>query len=73
MHLFCAHNTQTILEKLESEVIEANQSVVKLKQNWMELTEMRYMLHIAHSFFDDVSFASRVANGLCAIINTQPI
>lgn len=37
-------------------MIEANNSVGKLKQNWMELTEMRHMLHIAHTFFDDVCY-----------------
>lgn len=41
-----------MLEKLEAEVLEANQNQQTLKQNFLELTELKHLLKKTQDFFE---------------------
>ncbi|XP_037245768.1 V-type proton ATPase 116 kDa subunit a isoform X4 [Falco rusticolus] len=43
---------ETMLEKLEAELLEANQNQQTLKQNFLELTELRHLLKKTQDFFE---------------------
>ncbi|EMP23989.1 hypothetical protein UY3_18932 [Chelonia mydas] len=43
---------ETVLEKLESELQEANQNQQTLKQNFLELTELKHLLKKTQDFFE---------------------
>ncbi|XP_063176412.1 V-type proton ATPase 116 kDa subunit a 4 isoform X2 [Chroicocephalus ridibundus] len=43
---------ETVLEKLEAELLEANQNQQTLKQNFLELTELKHLLKKTQDFFE---------------------
>jgi len=43
---------QTVLEKLEAELLEANQNQQTLKQNFLELMELKHLLKKTQDFFE---------------------
>ncbi|XP_027639887.1 V-type proton ATPase 116 kDa subunit a 4 isoform X3 [Falco peregrinus] len=43
---------ETMLEKLEAELLEANQNQQTLKQNFLELTELKHLLKKTQDFFE---------------------
>ncbi|KAM6436122.1 V-type proton ATPase 116 kDa subunit a 4 [Liasis olivaceus] len=43
---------ETVLEKLEGELEEANQNLQALKQNFLELTELKHLLKKTQDFFE---------------------
>ena len=47
---------QAKFEKLESDMREVNVNQEQLKRNFLELTELKYILLKAQSFFEEVSF-----------------
>uniref|UniRef100_A0A8B9BMA4 V-type proton ATPase subunit a n=2 Tax=Anser TaxID=8842 RepID=A0A8B9BMA4_9AVES len=49
---------QTVLEKLEAELLEANQNQQTLKQNFLELMELKHLLKKTQDFFE--------VRGLCS-------
>uniref|UniRef100_A0A8C3PND2 V-type proton ATPase subunit a n=1 Tax=Calidris pygmaea TaxID=425635 RepID=A0A8C3PND2_9CHAR len=44
---------ETVLEKLEAELLEANQNQQTLKQNFLELTELKHLLKKTQDFFEN--------------------
>lgn len=48
----CLDPKQTVLEKLEAELLEANQNQQTLKQNSLELTELKHLLKKTQDFFE---------------------
>lgn len=48
----CLDPKQTVLEKLEAELLEANQNQQTLKQNFLELTELKHLLKKTQDFFE---------------------
>lgn len=44
---------ETALEKTENEILELSQSAVKLKSDFLELTELKYVLEKTESFFNE--------------------
>uniref|UniRef100_A0A8C3JWK3 V-type proton ATPase subunit a n=1 Tax=Calidris pygmaea TaxID=425635 RepID=A0A8C3JWK3_9CHAR len=44
---------ETVLEKLEAELLEANQNQQTLKQNFLELTELKHLLKKTQDFFEE--------------------
>uniref|UniRef100_A0A8C3K348 V-type proton ATPase subunit a n=1 Tax=Calidris pygmaea TaxID=425635 RepID=A0A8C3K348_9CHAR len=62
---------ETVLEKLEAELLEANQNQQTLKQNFLELTELKHLLKKTQDFFevrDD--FFSEDTSGLLELRST---
>lgn len=47
---------QATFEKLENELREVNQNAEALERSFLELTELRHILHKTQIFFDEVSF-----------------
>lgn len=43
---------QTVLEKLEGELEEANQNLQALRHNFLELTELKHLLKKTQDFFE---------------------
>lgn len=43
---------QTVLEKFEAELLEANQNQQTLKQNFLELMELKHLLKKTQDFFE---------------------
>lgn len=48
----CLDPEQTVLEKLEAELLEANQNQQTLKQNFLELMELKHLLKKTQDFFE---------------------
>lgn len=46
---------QATFEKLENELREVNANAETLKKNFLELTELKYVLAITQLFFEEVS------------------
>lgn len=46
---------QATFEKLENELKEVNANAVTLKRNFLELTELKYVLQSSQIFFAEVS------------------
>lgn len=44
---------QTSLEKTENEILELSQNAVNLKSNFLELTELKYVLEKTEVFFTE--------------------
>lgn len=44
-------NRQAHLEKTENEILELSHNAVNLKQNYLELTELRHVLEKTEAFF----------------------
>uniref|UniRef100_A0A8C0FD41 V-type proton ATPase subunit a n=1 Tax=Bubo bubo TaxID=30461 RepID=A0A8C0FD41_BUBBB len=68
----CLDPKQTVLEKLEAELLEANQNQQTLKQNFLELTELKHLLKKTQDFFevrDD--FFSEDTSGLLELRSTS--
>lgn len=49
---------QSHLERTESEILELSHNAVNLKSNYLELTELKYVLEKAHAFFQEVCIDS---------------
>lgn len=54
--LFLSGYKQAVLEKLEGELEEANQNLQALKQNFLELTELKHLLKKTQDFFEVTQF-----------------
>uniref|UniRef100_A0A8C6NT73 V-type proton ATPase subunit a n=1 Tax=Nothobranchius furzeri TaxID=105023 RepID=A0A8C6NT73_NOTFU len=52
---------EATFEKLENELKEINTNQEALKKNFLELTELKHILHRTQQFFDEVSHAQFVA------------
>lgn len=48
--------SQATFEKLENELKEINTNQEALKKNFLELTELKHILHRTQQFFNEVSF-----------------
>lgn len=70
----CLDPKQTVLEKLEGELLEANQNQQTLKQNFLELTELKHLLKKTQDFFEVRGFfalpkeAWKVLKNICTFI-----
>lgn len=56
------YHPQATFEKLENELKEINMNQEALKKNFLELTELKHILHRTQQFFNEVSFV--VVSGL---------
>uniref|UniRef100_A0A670YQD3 V-type proton ATPase subunit a n=1 Tax=Pseudonaja textilis TaxID=8673 RepID=A0A670YQD3_PSETE len=54
--LFLSGYKQAVLEKLEGELEEANQNLQALRQNFLELTELKHLLKKTQDFFEVTQF-----------------
>ncbi|XP_039218235.1 V-type proton ATPase 116 kDa subunit a isoform X2 [Crotalus tigris] len=66
---------ETVLEKLEGELEEANQNLQALKQNFLELTELKHLLKKTQDFFETETnlpddFFSEDTSGLLELRST---
>lgn len=50
------YQPQATFEKLENELKEINTNQEALKKNFLELTELKHILHRTQQFFNEVSF-----------------
>lgn len=56
LFLYCP--SQATFEKLENELKEINTNQEALKKNFLELTELKHILHRTQQFFNEVGFIS---------------
>uniref|UniRef100_A0A8C6LVY4 V-type proton ATPase subunit a n=1 Tax=Nothobranchius furzeri TaxID=105023 RepID=A0A8C6LVY4_NOTFU len=66
---------EATFEKLENELKEINTNQEALKKNFLELTELKHILHRTQQFFDEVSHAqpSRTVGFVAGVISRERI